>query len=59
MILELFVNYTWHIAVGIPKTAMGVTAILPTAMVVTAMTAIYSPIFGTFWVIFGPFLKIF
>ena len=33
-------DYTWRIAVGIPKTAMGVTAILPTAMAVTAMTAI-------------------
>ena len=31
--------YTCHIAVGIPKTAIGVTAILPTAISVTAMAA--------------------
>ena len=32
-------EYTCHIAVGIPKTAIGVTAILPTAISVTAMAA--------------------
>ena len=32
-------DYTCHIAVEIPKTAIGVTAILPTAISVTAMAA--------------------
>ena len=44
-------GYTCHIAVGIPKTAIGVTAILPTAISVTAMAAKdYA-----FFKFFGPF----
>ena len=53
--------YTWHIAVGIPKTAMGVTALLPTAMAVTAMTAIYPKIWdilGHFWAILEDFFRV-
>ena len=59
--MEAGINYTWHIAVGIPKTAMGVTAILPTAMVVTAITAIQPNIqdnLGHFWGIFEDFLEL-
>ena len=36
---HVYHNYTCRIAVRIPKTAIGVTAILPTAISVTAMAA--------------------
>ena len=44
-------SYACYIAVGILKTAIGVTAILPTAIAVAAMTAKKSVFLGTF----GPF----
>ena len=49
--LAMNLKYTCHIAVGIPKTAIGVTAILPTAIAVAAMTAMKSIFLDTF----GPF----
>ena len=47
----LCTSYACYIAVGILKTAIGVTAILPTAIAVAAMTAKKSVFLGTF----GPF----
>ena len=52
LLLLMYVYYTCHIAVGIPKTAIGVTAILPTAIAVTAMTAKNSVFFRYFWTLF-------
>ena len=46
-------SYACYIAVGILKTAIGVTAILPTAIAVAAMTAKKSIFLNTF----GPFFK--
>ena len=46
-------SYACYIAVGILKIAIGVTAILPTAIAVAAMTAKKSIFLNTF----GPFFK--